>query len=442
MKKIIIFYIFLLIDSSAQDLQRTVEELMKTNPIILERAKNYESTQKDIDIAFAGYYPKIDLSLGGGFEQTKKNTILRGEESFDFAVYQNSLKYTQNIFEGFNTYHKVQGQEYRTIGAAYSYVEKVNTTTLDMANTYLALMKNQELIQTAQRNIDINTEILRKVKRLYEAGLTTLSEVHKIESSLALALSNYVVQENTLLDASYNLGRVLGRRLNPTEMSRPVILTQLPKTREDATEMALNYNPSLLASEYNVKLAQATKEERTSPFYPKLDIEIAELSNKNLSAIEGTDDRFRAMAYLSYNLFNGFADSAALQKSKFTLYQEHEKKNTIKRQVVESLNLAWNAYEKLQEQLVHLQTYKEYSKKTLNLYSKEFDLGRRSLLDLLAAQNDYINSDVQILSTEYSILYAKYRVMDSMGILVSSILGKNASKIYESVSLKTQDLRK
>ncbi|MDF1884037.1 TolC family outer membrane protein [Sulfurimonas sp. SAG-AH-194-C21] len=435
MKPIIILLILLFIEASAQDLKTSVEEIINTNPVILERAKNYKSTQKDIDIAISGYYPKIDLSLGLGFEKTNKKTPSRGDESFDFSVYQNSLKYTQNIFEGFNTYHKVQGQEYRTTAAAYSYVEKVNTTTLDMVNTYLELVKNQELLATAQRNVDINTEILRKVKRLYEAGLTTLSEVHKIESSLALALSNFVVQENTLLDASYNLGRVLGRQLNPLKMQRPVIKTILPTTRERATEIALHYNPSLLVSQYNVKLAEATRKEKKSPFYPKIDIEVAELLNKNLSAIEGNEDRFRAMAYLSYNLFNGFADSAALEQSEQSLYQEQEKKNSIKRQVIESLNLAWNAHKKLEEQVVHLIAYKKYSKKTLNLYSKEFDLGHRSLLDLLAAQNDYIKSDVQIISTQYSMLYANYRLMDSMGTLVSSILGDDASKIYESVSL-------
>ena len=437
MKYVYLFVLCLFIELSAQDLTQTVQEVIDTNPIILERAQNYKTTQKDIDIAFSGYYPKLDLSLGAGFEQTDRDTPLRGKESFDFSVYQNSLKYTQNIFEGFNTYHKVEAQEYRTLAAAYSYVQNVNTTTLDIVNTYLELMKNQELLATAQRNIDINVEILRKVKKLYGAGLTTLSEVHRIESTLALAESNYIVQENILLDASYNLGRVLGRRLKPQEMQRPVIKTKVPQSRKNAEEIALHYNPSLLASQYNVKLAEATKNEQKSPFYPKLDIEVAELMNKNLSAIEGEDNRFRAMAYLSYNLFNGFADSAALQKSKYSLYQEQEKKNSIKRRVIESLNLAWNAYEKLQEQIQYLQSYKSYSKKTADLYSKEFDLGRRSLLDLLTAQNDYIRADAQIISTEYGILYAKYRIMDSMGTLVPSILGQNARAIYDSVSIKT-----
>ena len=441
MKKQLFLICFLFVELSAQDLKTTIEEMIRTNPTILEREKNYKASNEDIDTAFAGYYPKLNLSLGAGFEKTHKNTIVGGENTLDFSVYQNSLKYTQNIFEGFNTHYTVKSQEFKTAAAAYSYVEKVNTTSLDMVNRYLELMKNQELLVTAKRNVSIDEEILSKVQKLYDAGLTTLSEVNKIESSLALAESNLVVQENTLLDASYNLQYVLGRKLDPKKMQRPVVTTLLPKSRKEAEKFALEHNPSLIVSAYNVQLAQATKDEKYSVFYPKIDIEVSESLNKNLSGIEGQDDRFRAMAYVSYNFFNGFADTSALQKSKYSLYQEHEKKNTLKRQVIQNLNLSWSAYKKLQEQLTHLVEYKTFSKKTLELYSKEYDLGRRSLLDLLSAQNDYIKSDAQIISTEYSVLYAEYRIMDALGILVPEILQEGVDKVYDNVSLSVKNVR-
>ena len=84
-------------------LKTSVQEIIDTNPVILERARNYKVTQKDIGISVSGYYSKVDLSLGAGFEQTNRDTPIGGKESLNFSVYQNSLKYTQNIFEGFST---------------------------------------------------------------------------------------------------------------------------------------------------------------------------------------------------------------------------------------------------------------------------------------------------------------------------------------------------
>ena len=433
-KKSLLTVLLLSTALSAQDLKTTVSELLSTNPIILERLKNYNATKEDIVSAESGYYPKVDLNLGFGVEDTERTLP---DTSEDFSVYQNSLKYTQNLFNGFSTTYQVEEQEYRTASAAYSYIEKVNHTSFEMVNQYLQVIKNQELLETARENVKINEEIFTKVQKLYDAGLTTLSEVNKIESSLSLAKSNLVVQENTILDVSYNFQRVLGRYMNPESMSRPMLNVTLPATQEKAIQFAIRNNPSLLVSEYNIKLAQATNGEKKSNFYPKIDIEVSQNMNKNLSAIEGEDNRFRAMAYLSYNIFNGFSDSAALQKSISQVHQEVETKNSLRRQVVEGLNLSWAANKKLEEQLVHLREYKKFSLKTLTLYAKEYDLGRRSLLDLLSSQNDFIASKAQIINTEYSLLFAKYRILDAMGTLVSTVVS-NEDIIYSNVGLNAK----
>jgi len=418
----------------SQDLKTTIEEMLSTNPTILERLKNYNSLKEDITIAKAGYYPKVDLSLGVGYEDTDKDTPTLGKQSFDYTVYQNSLKYTQNIFKGFETTYQVRQQKNRTISAAYNYIENVNDISFRAVDAYLLVLKNRDLLVTARSNVDINTEIFKKVQKLYDSGLTTLSEVNKIESSLALAKSNFVVQENTLLDEKYNLHRIVGRDLNIKEMKKPIFDIVLPKSMDEATQFAMGNNPSLLVSQYNIKLAQATYKENESPFYPSLDIEVSQSMNKNLSGIEGKDDRFRAMAYINYNLFNGFADSAKIQKSISNIHQEVELKNKLRREVIEGLRLSWAANEKLNEQLKYLKEYKKFSLKTLTLYAKEYDLGRRSLLDLLSAQNDFIGSKSQIINTEYSILFAKYRILDAMGTLVSTVIG-DTNALYSNVGL-------
>ena len=428
----------------AQDLKTTLTEVLSTNPVVQERLKNYNATKEDISIAKAGYYPKLDLSLGFGIEDNQRQTKYNGQtrllrdgnyvNSSTLSVYQASLKYTQNIFEGFKTQYNVEQQKHSTLSSAYSYIEKVNDISFKMVDTYIQVMRNKALLETAKANIDINKEIFKKVQKLYDAGLTTLSEVNKIDSSLALAKSNYVVQENTLLDVTYNMQRVVGRYLNVDEMEKPTLNVALPASIEDAAQYAMEHNPSLLVARYNIKVAQAKYKGKRSPFYPKVDIELSENMNNNLSGIQGHYDKFRAMAYLSYNFFNGFADKSALQKSISGIHKEVETKNNLRRQVIEGLNLSWVAYEKLGNQLEHLKNYKKFSLKTLTLYAKEYDLGRRSLLDLLTSQNAFIGAKQQIINTEYSMLFAKYRILDAMGALVTTVLG-DTDIVYEKVGL-------
>jgi len=418
LKKIIYVLLFFVVNINAATLRTTINEVLNTNPQIQERLKNYNATKEDITAAQSGYYPKLDLKLGAGQENTERELY-----KTDYTIYENSLRYTHNLFNGFSTTYFVKEQEYRTLSAAYSYIEKVNIISFEMTNAYLEVMKNQELLGTAIENVKIDKEILKKVKKLYKSGLTTLSEVNKIESSLALAESNLVVQENNILDAAYNLQKVLGRPLNPEDMTKPSLQNiTFPKNREDAIEFAIKNNPTLLVSEYNIKLAQAAYKEKKSAFYPKIDIEVSQALNNNVGAIKGKDNVFKAMAYVSYNLFNGFSDSANLQKNVSKVYQEVENKNSLRRDIIQTLSLAWGARTKLKEQLNYLIEYKDFSNKTLALYAKEYDLGRRSLLDLLSAQSDFIRAKAQIITTEYNILYAEYRILNAMGILVESIM--------------------
>ena len=423
---------------SAQTIKECVVDILDTNPKVQERLKNYNSVAQDINIANSDYWPKLDLKLGAGFEDTQRNES-RPDGTYDDEVYQNSLTYTQNLFKGFETFHKVQQEEARAGAAAYSFIETSNDVAFEMVNTYLLLMKNIELLGTAKENIDINVEILTKVRKLYNAGLTTKSEVNKIESSLSLARSNYVVQENNLLDSQYNLQRVLGRQINTEKMLRPDLNnTSVPDNTSNATQFAMQNNPSLLVSQYNIKLAQATWKEKQSNYYPHIDIEVSQSINKNLSAIKGREDRFRAMAFVSYNFFNGFSDQAQVQKNISKIHQEIQSKNDLRRQVTQGLNLSYASYTKLNEQMVFLKRYKEFSRKTLKLYAKEYDLGRRSLLDLLSAQNDFIGSKSQLINTEYSLLFAKYRILDAMGTMVSSILD-STDQLYSKVNLNDTD---
>lgn len=413
----------------SQDIKTTINEVLSTNPIILERLKNYNATKEEITTAQSGYYPKLDLSMGIGKEDGEKPV----DQEFDYSVYQNSISYTQNLFNGFETTHRVGQQRNRTTAAAYSYIEKVNDTSFETLESYLEVIKNNELLNIQKENIEINTEIFKKVQKLYDSGLTTLSEVNKIESALSLAKSNYVVQENTLLDAMHKMKKLLGHYIEPSAMTRPQDVA-LPQTIEEATKFAVQNNPSLLVGTYNIKMAQERFEEKKAPFYPSIDVEVSKSMNKNLSGIEGNYDNLRAMVYLKYNFFNGFADKAEVQKSISSIHQEVETKDKLKREVIEGLNFAWSANEKLSTQLEHLNEYKRFSLQTLTLYSKEYDLGRRSLLDLLSAQNDFIAAKAQIINTEYNLLFAKYRVLDAMGTLVSTVLGENDT-LYSNVGL-------
>jgi adhesin transport system outer membrane protein len=411
-----------------------VNEAINTNPVVQERLKNYRATQQDLNVAESEYYPQLNLRTAVGV--TKQGALKSGSNDWNHNVeensygnYESSLTLTQNLFEGFSTINKVDYQEARILAAAYNYIERSNDIAFKMTTAYLNVLRAYELVDNAKENVTINEDIFLKVKELYDAGLTTESEVKKIESALSLSKSNLTVQKNNAKASEYTFRRILGRMPNVMSLEKPSLEIPMPESLERASLYAINHNPSLLVSNYNIKGAQSLYKQHKKDYYPKIDLEISQAYSdyQNQPAIDIADDRFQAKVVMSYNLFRGGADVATVQKDMSLINQEVEIKRDLKRQVIEGIDLSWNSYIMTDLQLKDLHDYSDFSLKTLELFKEEYDLGRRSLLDLLFAQNDVINSRSQIINAEYDYLLAKYRILDAMGLLPLALLGETQS---------------
>ena len=443
LKIFLISSIFIFTNLSAYTLQESVVEVLHTNPVVQERLKNFRATQQDLNIAEADYYPQIDLRVTAGYN---KAGALKtdGNSDFDHAVtassyrnYESSLTFTQNLFNGFGTTYQSNFEESRILAAAYKYLEKSNDIAFQMVNAYIKVIRTNELVGTARENVQINQSIYTKVQALFDSGLTTDSEVKKIQATLSLARSNLSVKKNNARDAEYSYRRILGRLPEAHMMEKPVLDINMPESIERAALYAIENNPSLLVTRHNIKAAESLYKQKKKDYYPKVDLEVSQTFNDHDEVNNGfdqADDRFKARLVMTYNLFRGGSDRANIQKHVSKLAQEVETQRDLKRQVVEGLDLSWNAYYMVEEQLKDLRDYSQYSEKTLELYKEEYDLGRRSLLDLLSAQNDVINSRSQIIEAEYDQLFAKYRILDAMGLLVVAVNG-TAEEFTSKVNL-------
>ena len=441
------FAFFASSELNALTLKESILEAMQTNPVVQERLKNYRATQQDLSVAEADYYPTLDLSAAVGYNDAGN---LKSEDSGEwnhkvgdtaYKNYESSLKFTQNLFDGFATTNRVDFEEARVLASAYNYIEKSNDIAFQMTSAYINVLSSHELIQTASENVQINEDIFKKVKDLFDSGLTTDSEVKKIESALSLAKSNLTVQKNNARDREFNFRRVLGRMPYVKELTKPDLNIPMPSNIEKAALYAINHNPSLLVSRYNVKSSQALWKQHKKEYYPRIDLEVSQTHNDQSTASTGfeqPDDRFKARIVMNYNIFRGGADSARVQQDISKINQEIEIKRDLKRQVIEGLDLSWNSYEMVALQLEDLKEYSAFSEKTLELYKEEYDLGRRSLLDLLSAQNDVINSRSQIITAEYEHLFAKYRILDAMGLLPLAVLG-DTKELTAKVNLYTDE---
>lgn len=423
------------VNLNALTLNEALDDALTTNPIVLERLKNYDKTIYDLKIAKSEYAPTLDLISKMGYKYNyDRNSSSAGFSREGYHMYQNSLVLTQNLFKGFGTKYKIEYEEARVMAAAYNYVEKTNDIAFNVVKNYLNVLKFKELHTLEKENILLTQDILNKTKKLSDGGSGLLSDVKKVDSSLQLAEFNLLTQENNLMDAEFNLGKILGKKVNDGELTKPTFNYKLPATIDEATMHSTQYNPSMIVSEYNIKTSKHALNESKSAFLPTVDFEFAYNFDRNTGDFEDHNRNYTALVVFKQNLYRGNADINNVNKNKLNVMQEYEAQREIKRQIIEGLQLSWSAYTMIEKQLVFLNSYKEQSKATLDLYRAEFEDGTRTLIDLLTAQDDYISSRSKIINASYDLLFAKYRILDAMGEMVNTLFSKDAQKYYLPVT--------
>ncbi|MFH0710259.1 MAG: TolC family outer membrane protein [Pseudomonadota bacterium] len=424
---------------NAISLEEGLDEVLSSNPIIQERLHNYRATLEDLRTTEAQYLPTLDYS--GTIGREKTNSPSTSFNSISLNGYEHSLQLTQNLFNGFGTTYESDYNKARILAAAYNYVENANDVAFNFTTAYINALKTRDIMFIAQSNVKYNDDITIKVEKLFNAGLTTRSEVEKADTSLSLAKSNFVVAQNNLDDALFNLERIYGKHIAASELEVLYFSGELPDTLEEMREYAQLHNPSILVNDYNIKAAQAQKQVAQKGYYPTIDIFARQSWANNIGGIAGNDDRFKAGLTLNYNLYRGGADESQSHKSLSKINQESEIRRDNFRKLDEQGSLSWSAKKNLEDQIVHLKRYEISSKRTLELYQKEYDLGRRTLLDLLTAQSDHVSAQTQIIRAENDLMLAHYRILDSMGTMVPSILGTQESSLIARIGLKSLDNR-
>ena len=422
---------------NALSLQEGVDEVLSTHPVVQERLNHYKTTLEDLRISESQYLPSLDYT--GNFAREKTDDKNTGYNSVSLNTYEHSLQLTQNLFNGFGTVYEADYQKARILAAANHYIENANDVAYGFINQYINVLKTRNLLVIAKESVAFHEEVFNKVKKLYDSGSTTRSEFEKIDTSLALAQSNYVVAQNNLEDALFTLERILGRFVPETELQSIEFSGTLPQNIDEMKAFAQRHNPSVLVSHYNIKAAQAQHQMAYKNYYPKIDAYVRQTWGNDLGGVEGNDKSASVGITISYNLYRGGADEALIQKNLTQIMKEQELKRDVIRKLDEQGRLAWSAKTYITQQLGYLQRYAKTSEKTLELYQQEYDLGRRTLLDLLVAQNDNVAARSQIIKAENDLMFSQYRILDAMGSMVQYVLGSKAMDYTQRVRLNTVD---
>ncbi len=404
-----------LLPAAALDMTDMLVDSISAHPEVKEKIHVYRQAVGDQRIAASGWRPSVDIEATTGTFDT--DSPATGNTSVDYESSTFELAVTQNLFNGYDTTFQVEQTDARARAALFDIYDTADNIALRAIQAYLDVLKQRRLYQLAQENVAAHEDILARIRERNLSGVGRRSQLQQTEGRLARAQASLVAQQNNLEDAGTRLHQVLGRYVDPFAMSAPA-LPNLPEAELDALiDQALANHPAMQVAEQNVLSAQADHRRSLRTRYPTVDLRLATEHGDDIGGLPGNTDETSLVLNLSYNLYRGGRDEAEQQKTISAVFEQKEFAARVRRQVINTLRLAWIADTSLARQLGFLETHVLKAGQTVESYKEEFFIGQRDLIDLLDAENELNTAKNQFAEARFDALAARFRVYEGLGQL-------------------------
>lgn len=398
-------------------LQQVLENITKTDPSILESLKLYDSVVAERSIATSEYYPTIGGELSTGPERT--DGVPTDYEVENLIANTATLFARQNIYNGGKTSAFVDETDARIHAAAFEVLNVANRVYLQVAEAYITVIKTRNLLTIAADNSLTQERIMRQVREKTEAGFNRVSELYNSESRLVLSKGNYISRQQDLNQALVVFHSLFGRVLEPVQFVEPEPAFHLPSTLSETVSLAFARHPALKVAKYNIEQKRHSYEKSTAAYYPTLDLELRGQYREDTGGEEGETNQSGAYLTLGYTFFDGGFRKGVKLKNKLAIRKEYQRSYIERRNVNETVRLAWNIMEAEQHKKDYLSEHVKLSAKTLGAFKEEYYVGRRTLLDLLNMENEYTDAEMSLVQSESSYLTSLYQLMQATGVLLA-----------------------
>lgn len=398
-------------------LREMVQKTISANPQVQAQFHTYQSALEEQGVARGELFPKADIISTYRAQESKVPNIGNTE----LPEYETQLVIKQLLFDGFATTSEIRRLNHASRARYYDLLNTMQDITLELVKTYIDIQRYEQLIEYAKQNYVIHKQLFERIEERVKAGVGRRVDLEQASGRLALAESNLLTEITNLHDVKVRFQRLTNE--SPPETMEIVDFAKLGinPTVGEALAVAYKQNPQLHSSIESIFATQQELKTKEAKYMPRLDL----LARHNLDVSSNGRNSSEAADVLEFtlvfNLFNGFSDKAAIAQVNEKLNSNKDLRDNSCLEVRQLLAIAYDDTIHLKEQLIYRNQHQMATEKARIAYRKQYDLGQRTLLDLLDTENELFQARRAYANTEMDLNAAYTRVYAAQGELLNKL---------------------
>ncbi|HSQ03941.1 MAG TPA: TolC family outer membrane protein, partial [Burkholderiales bacterium] len=371
--------------ASAETLPEVIVRAVAYFPDVHSAVSRREAADAQTGQARADLLPSINASLGRGRETSRNPSTRALLSDPTLSRTEADIVFTQLLYDGGASTGQVQRFAARTQGAGYTIANTAEDIGLRAGQAFIDVRRLREQLATAHDNVKVHEQTLADVRALADGGRGRRADVVQAQARLALALSTVELLSGQLRQADAAFRYFTGT--NPGNLEEPASLgSQLPARFEEAVDQAVPAHPAVQAAQKDIDAARYDRDSaKARVVAPRVTLEAGASHNRDLDGLVGLNEDRYAMIRLRYKLFRGFGDTERVREAQARIDDALANIERIRSEVVRDARQAWDVLNADRARLVQLRNYWQASADVVEAYRMQFQLGQRSLLDVLNA---------------------------------------------------------
>lgn len=405
----------------AVDLREAVQSALGNNPEISQATANRTAIEEERRQAQGLYGPRVSVEGSAGVRRLENQTR-RALNIADDTLYplEADLTAEQVLIDFGRNRAELSRQASRTDGAAHRVEERSEFVALNVSRSYIDYLLQQRIVAAAQDNLSFHERLVGDLREGVARGSISLADQQQAEERLQAARARLTEAMEEQENAAIAFHRIAGVPIGQPTMP-PDISSNLPPNVDNAVDLARANNPRVLEALADLDAASAVTYGARAELAPRISAEGRIRIGDDIDGFRGRTEDYLARILLRWTIFSSGINQARVREASSRESEQRFRVHQAGREAEADVRTAWNRLESQTRLVGELEQQSRVSDDLLISYREQFNVGRRSLLDVLDAQNTRYNVQVQAETARLAQLFAQYRVLAASNRLLEAL---------------------
>ncbi len=404
----------------AETLRQSMATAYHNNPRLDAERARLRATDEEVPRAKSGFRPQINGSADTGRQRTE--TAPRNTGNGETNPWGYSLNMSQSVFSGFRTVHAV-GEAEAAVRAGREQLRAVEQQILlDTVSAYCDVVRDHALLRLREANVGVLTRELQAMEARRAAREVTRTDVAQTNARRAKALSQQEAARSNLKASRAAYERAVGHA--PAMLAPPTPPSGLmPRALAEAQAIAERESPVVVGAMYREQGARHNVDRIRGELLPEVRVEARFDHRYNTSRVTEEQEQASITGRINVPLYEGGETYARVRQSKHTHVSRLQEIEQARQEAQAGVTQAWARSGSARAQLKSDQAQVDAARIALEGVREEEKAGQRTQLDVLNAEQELLDAEVQRVATRREVIVAAYALLGQMGRLSALDLG-------------------